>query len=122
MDYNIDLNSVDITLIRGVSEVFRFWGWEKLDSDGNIVTWDLTGKEIRVQFKSDVNYGNTDLELSIENGGLKLQTPTELDLIFGQNTLNLRNDIYFYDVLIVEDGKRITTVRGKLILTGVVTK
>lgn len=121
MDYNIDLNSVDITLIRGVSEVFRFWGWEKVDGEGKIVSWDLTGKEIRVQFKSDLN-GTADLELSIANGGLKLESPTKLDLIFGQNTLNLCNDLYYYDVLIIENGERITTVRGKLILTGVVTK
>lgn len=121
MDYNIDLNQVDITLIRGVSEVFRFWGWEKVDNEGNIIPWDLIGKEIKVQFKSDLN-GTADLELTVANGGLKLFSPTKLDLIFGENTLNLRKDLYYYDVLIIENGERITTVRGKLILTGVVTK
>lgn len=121
MDYNIDLNKVDITLIRGVSEVFRFWGWEKVDSNGHIVHWDLTDKEIRVQFRSDPN-GRLDLELTKSNLGLKVVSPTVLDLQFGENTLNMPGDVYYYDVLIIEDGQRITAVRGKLILTGVVTK
>lgn len=121
MDYNLDINHFDIKLIRGMSEVIRFWGWEKVDSDGVIVPWDLIGKEIKVQFKSDVN-GSVDLELTFANGGLNFESPTKLDLIFGQNTLNLCKDLYYYDVLIIENGERITTVRGKLILTGVVTK
>lgn len=121
MDYNIDLNSVDITLIRGVSEVFRFWGWEKVDSEGKIIKWDLTGKVIKVQFKSDLNV-SPELELTFANGGLRLESPTKLDLVFGENTLNLCKDLYFYDVLIIENGQRVTTVRGKLILTGIVTR
>lgn len=120
MDYNVDINHYDITLVRGVNESVRFWDWKKMDDTGNIVPWKLVGKEIRVQFRSSLNDSFIALELTLENGGLTIQE-TVLDLNFGVNTLNLTKDIYFYDILIVDGNNRIISIRGKLILTGVIT-
>jgi hypothetical protein len=122
MDYNIDLNEFDITLIRGTTEEFKFWGWEVIDEDtGDIVTFTLTGKEVRVQFKSDLNEDDIALELTVVNGGLKIE-PTVLTMNFGLNTIDLKKDFYFYDILVIDGSERTTFVKGKLILTGIVTK
>ncbi|MEI2274709.1 hypothetical protein OHD16_21360 [Sphingobacterium sp. ML3W] len=122
MDYNIDLNEFDITVIRGTSEEFKFWGWEVVEeSTGNIVPWSLMGKNIRIQFKSDLNTSDIALELTIGNKGLTVE-PTVLTLHFGLNTIELKRDVYYYDILIIDGSERATMVRGKLILTGIVTK
>lgn len=122
MDYNIDLNEFDITVIRGTTEDFRFWGWEVVDEDtGDIVPFSLTDKELRVQFKQDLNESEVALELTVANGGLKIE-PTVLTMTFGLNTIDLKNDLYYYDILIIDGAERITMVKGKLILTGIVTK
>lgn len=122
MDYNIDLNEFDITVVRGTTEEFKFWGWEVVDEDtGDIVPFSLTGKEIRVQFKPDLNDSDIALELSVANGGLKIE-PTVLTMNFGLNTIDLKCDVYFYDILVIDGNERTTMVKGKLILTGIVTK
>ncbi|WP_454880663.1 hypothetical protein [Sphingobacterium detergens] len=122
MDYNIDLNEFDITVIRGTTEEFQFWGWEVVEEDtGDIVPFTLSGKDIRVQFKRDLNNNNIALELTVANGGLKIE-PTILTMIFGLNTIDLKNDLYYYDILIIDGTERTTMVKGKLILTGIVTK
>ncbi|WP_153848589.1 hypothetical protein [Sphingobacterium paramultivorum] len=122
MDYNIDLNEFDITVVRGTTEEYQFWGWEVVEEDtGDIVPFSLSGKEVRVQFKSDLNQAGIALELTVANGGLKIE-PTILTMNFGLNTIDLERDVYFYDILIIDGADRATFVRGKLILTGIVTK
>lgn len=122
MDYNIDLNEFDITLIRGTTEEFKFWGWEVIDEDtGDIVPFTLTGKEVKVQFKSDLNQDEIALGLTVANGGLKIE-PTILTMNFGVNTIDLKKDLYYYDILVIDNTERTTFVKGKLILTGIVTK
>ncbi len=122
MDYNIDLNEFDITLIRGTTEEFKFWGWEAVDEDtGDIVLFSLIGKEVKVQFKSDLNQDEIALELTVANGGLKIE-PTILTMNFGTNTIDLKRDVYYYDILVIDGTERTTFVKGKLILTGIVTK
>ncbi|MGJ1236414.1 hypothetical protein ACR789_14115 [Sphingobacterium siyangense] len=122
MDYNIDLNEFDITVVRGTTDEYQFWGWEVVEEDtGEIVPFNLTGKELKVQFKSDLNQDDVALELSVANGGLKIE-PTKLTMNFGLNTLDLKRDVYYYDILVVDGAERTTFVKGKLILTGIVTK
>lgn len=122
MDYNTDLNEFDITLIRGTTEEFKFWGWEVVDEDtGDIVPFSLTGKDVKVQFKSDLNQDEIALELTVANEGLKIE-PTILTMNFGLNTVDLNRDVYYYDILIIDGTERTTFVKGKLILTGIVTK
>lgn len=122
MDYNVDLNEFDITVVRGTTEDFKFWGWEVIEeSTGNIMPFSLTGKDIRVQFKTDLNVSSPDLELTVSNGGLTVE-PTVLTLHFGTNTLNLKKDVYYYDILVIDGAVRTTMIKGKLILTGIVTK
>ncbi|WP_333802570.1 hypothetical protein [Sphingobacterium multivorum] len=122
MDYNLDLNEFDITLIRGTTEEFKFWGWEVVEEDtGDIVPFTLTGKEVKVQFKSDLNQEDVALELNVQNGGLTIE-PTILTMNFGTNTINLKSDVYYYDILVIDGIERTTFVKGKLILTGIVTK
>jgi len=122
MDYNIDLNEFDITVVRGTTEEFQFWGWEVVEEDtGDIVPFSLTEKEIRVQFKSDLNDSESALELNVTNGGLIIE-PTKLTMNFGLNTIDLKKDVYFYDILVIDGSERTTFVKGKLILTGIVTK
>ncbi|QQT33036.1 hypothetical protein I6I99_10900 [Sphingobacterium multivorum] len=122
MDYNIDLNEFDITVVRGTTDEYQFWGWEVVEEDtGEIVPFSLTGKEIRVQFKSDLNQADIALELTVANGGLKIE-PTILTMNFGLNTIDLERDVYYYDILIIDGAERTTFVKGKLILTGIVTK
>jgi|GEM_PF-717187 len=122
MDYNIDLNEFDITLVRGTTEEYQFWGWEVIGKDtGEIVPFSLAGKEIRVQFKDDLNASEIALELTKANGGLTIE-PTKLTMNFGLNTIELKKDVYFYDILVIDGTERTTFVKGKLILTGIVTK
>ncbi len=122
MDYNIDLNEFDITVVRGNTEEFVFWGWDVMDEDtGDIVPFSLTGKDIRVQFKPDLNDSEIALELTVANGGLKIES-TVLTMNFGLNTIDLKKDFYFYDILVIDGSERTTFVKGKLILTGIVTK
>ncbi|WP_312331893.1 hypothetical protein [Sphingobacterium sp.] len=122
MDYNIDLNEFDITVVRGNTEDFVFWGWEVVDEEtGDIVDFSLTGKEVRVQFKEDLNDTEIALELTVANGGLTIE-PTKLTMNFGLNTVNLKKDVYYYDILVIDGTERTTFVKGKLILTGIVTK
>lgn len=122
MDYNIDLNEFDITVVRGNTEDFIFWGWEVVDQEtGDIVDFSLTGKEVRVQFKEDLNDTEIALELTVANGGLTIE-PTKLTMNFGLNTVNLKKDVYYYDILVIDGTDRTTFVKGKLILTGIVTK
>ncbi|WP_286709580.1 MULTISPECIES: hypothetical protein [Sphingobacterium] len=122
MDYNLDLNEFDITLIRGTTEEFKFWGWEVVEEDtGDIVPFTLTGKEVKVQFKSDLNQEDVALELNVQNVGLTIE-PTILTMNFGTNTINLKSDVYYYDILVIDGIERTTFVKGKLILTGIVTK
>lgn len=122
MDYNIDLNEFDITVVRGTTEEHQFWEWEVVEEDtGEIVPFSLTGKEVRVQFKSDLNQADIALELTVANGGLKIE-PTILTMNFGLNTIDLQRDIYYYDILIIDGVERTTFVKGKLLLTGIVTK
>lgn len=122
MDYNIDINEFDITVVRGNTEEIVFWGWDVVDEEtGDIVPFSLTGKDIRVQFKPDLNDSEIALELTVANGGLKIE-PTILTMNFGLNTINLKRDFYFYDILVIDGSERTTFVKGKLILTGIVTK
>ncbi|MFE2861632.1 hypothetical protein [Sphingobacterium multivorum] len=122
MDYNIDVNEFDITVVRGNTEDFVFWGWEVVDEEtGDIVDFSLTGKEVRVQFKEDLNDTEIALELTVANGGLTIE-PTKLTMNFGLNTVNLKKDVYYYDILVIDGAERTTFVKGKLILTGIVTK
>ncbi|MGJ1376434.1 hypothetical protein ACR79Q_09785 [Sphingobacterium multivorum] len=122
MDYNIDLNEFDLTVVRGNTEEFVFWGWEVVEEDtGDIVPFSLTGKDIRVQFKPDLNATEIALELTVANGGLTVE-PTKLTMNFGVNTIDLKCDVYYYDILVVDGTERTTFVKGKLILTGIVTK
>ncbi len=122
MDYNIDLNEFDITVVRGNTEEFVFWGWDVVDEEtGDIIPFSLTGKDIRVQFKPDLNDSEIALELTVANGGLKIE-PTVLTMNFGLNTIDLKRDVYFYDILVIDGTERTTFVKGKLILTGIVTK
>jgi len=122
MDYNIDLNEFDITVVRGTTDEYQFWGWEVVEEDtGDIVPFSLTGKEVKVQFKSDLNQADIALELTVANGGLKIE-PTILTMNFGLNTVDLKRDMYFYDILVIDGSERTTFVKGKLILTGIVTK
>ncbi len=122
MDYNIDVNEFDITVVRGNTEDFVFWGWEVVDEEtGDIVDFSLTGKEVRVQFKEDLNDTEIALELTVANGGLTVE-PTKLTMNFGLNTVNLKKDVYYYDILVIDGAERTTFVKGKLILTGIVTK
>lgn len=122
MDYNIDLNEFDITVVRGNTEEFVFWGWEVVDEEtGEIVDFSLIGKEVRVQFKEDLNNSEIALELTVSNGGLTID-PTKLTMNFGLNTIDLKCDVYFYDILVIDGTERTTFVKGKLILTGIVTK
>lgn len=122
MDYNIDLNEYDITVVRGNTEDFVFWGWEVVDEEtGDIVPFTLTGKDIRVQFKEDLNTTDVALELTVANGGLSIES-TKLTMNFGLNTVDLKKDFYYYDILVIDGTERTTFVKGKLILTGIVTK
>ncbi|WP_286727888.1 MULTISPECIES: hypothetical protein [Sphingobacterium] len=122
MDYNIDLNEFDITVVRGTTEEYQFWGWEVVEEDtGDIVPFSLIGKEIKVQFKSDLNQDDIALELTVANGGLTIE-PNKLTMNFGVNTIDLKRDVYFYDILVIDGSDRTTFVKGKLILTGIVTK
>lgn len=122
MDYNIDLNEFDITVVRGNTEEFVFWEWKVVDEEtGDIVPFSLTGKKIYVQFKPDLNDSEVVLELTVANGGLKIE-PTKLTMNFGLNTIELKKDVYFYDILVIDGTERTTFVKGKLILTGIVTK
>ncbi|MDF2851707.1 MAG: hypothetical protein K0S31_2392 [Sphingobacterium multivorum] len=122
MDYNIDVNEFDITVVRGNTEDFVFWGWKVVDEEtGDIVDFSLTGKEVRVQFKEDLNDTEIALELTVANGGLTIE-PTKLTMNFGLNTVNLKKDVYYYDILVIDGAERTTFVKGKLILTGIVTK
>lgn len=122
MDYNIDLNEFDITVVRGNTEEVVFWGWEVVDEEtGDIVDFSLTGKEVRVQFKEDLNDTEIALELTVANGGLTIE-PTKVTMNFGLNTVNLKKDVYYYDILVIDGTERTTFVKGKLILTGIVTK
>lgn len=122
MDYNIDLNEFDITVVRGNTEEVVFWGWEVVDEEtGDIVDFSLTGKEVRVQFKEDLNDTEIALELTVANGGLTIE-PTKVIMNFGLNTVNLKKDVYYYDILVIDGTERTTFVKGKLILTGIVTK
>ncbi|GAA0883286.1 hypothetical protein GCM10009120_18830 [Sphingobacterium siyangense subsp. cladoniae] len=122
MDYNIDLNEFDITVVRGNTEEFVFWGWDVVDEEtGDIVPFSLIGKDVRVQFKGDLNDSEIALELTVANGGLTIES-TELTMNFGLNTIDLKCDVYFYDILVIDGTERTTFVKGKLILTGIVTK
>lgn len=122
MDYNIDLNEFDITLVRGTTEEYQFWGWEVVEKGtGEIVPFSLTGKDVRVQFKSDLNQDDVALELTVANGGLTIE-PTKLTMNFGVDTIDLKRDVYFYDILVIDGTERTTFVKGKLMLTGIVTK
>lgn len=122
MDYNVDLNDFDITLVRGTTEDIVFWGWEVIDEEtGDIVPWNLTGKTVRAQFKTDLNADIPALELTVANGGLTVE-PTVVTMHFGVNTLDLKCDVYYYDILVIDGTDRTTMVKGKLILTGIVTK
>jgi len=121
MDYK-DVNEFDITVVRGNTEDVVFWGWEVVDEEtGDIVDFSLTGKEVRVQFKEDLNDTEIALELTAANGGLTIE-PTKLTMNFGLNTVNLKKDVYYYDILVIDGTERTTFVKGKLILTGIVTK
>ncbi|WP_336828521.1 hypothetical protein [Sphingobacterium multivorum] len=121
MEYNTDLGQFDIKLIRGVNETIRYWDFKKLDDTGKTVPWDLTGKTVRIHFKSDINNEEPDLEKTVANGGIVIDE-NSLDLKFGSETLNLKKDVYLYDLLVIENADRYTLVQGKLILTGVITK
>ncbi|MGJ1329407.1 hypothetical protein [Sphingobacterium multivorum] len=121
MEYNKDLGEFDITLIRGVSETIRFWNIEKVDETGSVVKWDITGKTIRVHFKSDPCNSNPDLEKTVNNGGVVIYEDS-FDIKFGIETLDLSNEVYLYDILVIDGDERYTIVHGKLILTGVITK
>lgn len=121
MDYAIGLANFDFTIIRGVSETIRFWDWKKEDNLGNIYPINLTGKIIRAQFKADPCDFYPDFEKSTENGGL-LVGNSVVDMVFGEETLDYRSDVYYYDILIIDDNERLTMVYGKVVLTGVITR
>ncbi|MGJ1335657.1 hypothetical protein [Sphingobacterium siyangense] len=121
MEYNTDLGQFDFTLIRGVSEQVKFWDVEKVDDKGKIIPWDLTGKTVKIHFKTYESDSAFAMEKSVDNGGVVIDK-NSITVKFGDETLSLKRDVYYYDILIIDNSERNTIVQGKLTLTGVITK
>lgn len=111
------IGKYDFSVRQGVDQVETFTDW-LIDGEPLILS---DAEAIRVHFKRMAEVVVPDLELTVDNGGLRV-VGNNLEFVFGENTLQLRAGYYLYDILIIKGGKRYTYVEGQMELIGVMTK
>lgn len=115
-NYN-NIGEYNFAIIRGNSAVQTFQNWTV---DG--VPLNLDTVDVRVHLKTSIDTNRyPDLEMTKENGMLTV-SGSSMTLHFGENTIKLQQNKYYYDILIVQGDTRNTYVRGIVTLSGVVTK
>lgn len=113
-----EIGVYNFSVIQGADVVHSLFNWEV---DGR--PWDLTiASDIRVDFKTEADIKQRpSLSLTIPNGGLTVIT-NNLDMKFGNNTLDMNPGVYLYDVLVVKNGLRHIFIRGQMTLKPTITK